>query len=211
VGFHKTYTTFFPDFKGFHWQQHFHGAMMMSWLIMLIVQPFLIKYGKYKTHRTLGKLGYVLAPLVCYSLFVITEMRYLRNAADISESTALAGLAIDIPDILIFGLLYALAMINRHQSGIHARYMAGTAILMINPSLGRVLFVLGATSPIIVVIFNLLEPLGLLLLFINLRKRINIKPFLIMVILVATRVRCFACQTTIWWQKFATWFVTVFF
>ena len=46
IGFHKTYTIHFPAFTGFHWQQHFHGAMLMSWFLMLIIQPFLIRYKK---------------------------------------------------------------------------------------------------------------------------------------------------------------------
>ncbi len=64
IGFHQTYTVFFPTFKGFRWEQHFHGAMLMAWLSMLMVQPFLIKFGKYEWHRTLGKVGYVYSTLL---------------------------------------------------------------------------------------------------------------------------------------------------
>ena len=46
IGFSKTYIQFFPKFDGFKAAQHFHGMMMMGWLLMLLVQPILILKGK---------------------------------------------------------------------------------------------------------------------------------------------------------------------
>ncbi|HEV8283090.1 MAG TPA: hypothetical protein VGQ09_02205 [Chitinophagaceae bacterium] len=54
VGFYKTYIQFFPTFDGFKTVQHFHGMMMIGWLLMLILQPFLILKGKTKLHRRVG-------------------------------------------------------------------------------------------------------------------------------------------------------------
>jgi len=34
---------FFPKFQGFRHEQHFHGIMMLVWMIFLIIQPLLIK------------------------------------------------------------------------------------------------------------------------------------------------------------------------
>ena len=73
IGFHKTYTIHFPQFKGFRWEHHFHGAMLMSWFLLLIIQPILIRFDKNNIHRSLGKISYVLVPLVCYSLFLVTR------------------------------------------------------------------------------------------------------------------------------------------
>ena len=69
-GFYKTYLIFFPSFTGFNNVQHFHGAMMMIWFSLLAVQPFLIAYKKYKIHRTLGKVSYVVAPILLYFDFL---------------------------------------------------------------------------------------------------------------------------------------------
>jgi hypothetical protein len=68
-GFYKTYIIFFPSFTGFNNLQHFHGAMMMIWMGFLIVQPLLIRSGKVTTHRAVGKLSYVIAPLLMVSIF----------------------------------------------------------------------------------------------------------------------------------------------
>ncbi|HET9434615.1 MAG TPA: hypothetical protein VFO37_12700, partial [Chitinophagaceae bacterium] len=54
IGFSKTYIRFFPEFDGFKAAQHFHGMMMMGWLLMLLVQPILILKGKTKFHRRIG-------------------------------------------------------------------------------------------------------------------------------------------------------------
>jgi hypothetical protein len=43
---------------------HIHFTLMTLWIVMLIVQPFLIKYKKVAIHRMLGKISYVLVPLV---------------------------------------------------------------------------------------------------------------------------------------------------
>lgn len=40
VGFHRTYTIFFPAFKGYHWEQYFHGLMLMSWFALLNCSAF---------------------------------------------------------------------------------------------------------------------------------------------------------------------------
>jgi hypothetical protein len=45
-GFYKTYIIFFPSFTGFNNVQHFHGAMMVTWMLFLIVQPLLIRSGQ---------------------------------------------------------------------------------------------------------------------------------------------------------------------
>jgi hypothetical protein len=213
IGFHNTYTIFFPAFEKFHWQHHYHGAMMMCWLIMLMVQPFLIKYGKYKTHRTLGKLGYVLAPLVVYSLFVITKFQYYHWLGAATENVALAMVALSIPDIFSFGLLFALAMIHRHKPSVHARYMIGTALLILGPGVGRIFIRLVGLPPFIgihIAVF-IMDILALLLLFHDFRKSINIKPALTIVIVLAIKHFCFASQNAIWWQKFAKWFAMLFF
>lgn len=213
IGFHKTYTMFFPSFKGFRWEQHFHGIMLMSWFAMLIIQPFLIKFGKNKIHRTLGKAGYVLAPLVCYSIFLVTKMVYHREIAIRPESSVLAQLSLDIPTIFIFGLFFTLAMVNRHKSDVHMRYMIGTSLLMIGPGLGRTLIIFGGIPfPVTVsIVYYISEIIAVLFLLNDLRKGANIKPLLTIVTVLVINHLLWAFQEAAFWQKIAKWFVTVFF
>lgn len=213
IGFHNTYTIFFPSFKGFRWEQHFHGIMLMSWFAMLIVQPFLIKYGKNNIHRTLGKLGYVLAPLVCYSIFLVTKMVYHREIATRPESSVLGQLSLDIPTIFIFGLFFALAMVNRHKSDVHMRYMIGTSLLMIGPGLGRALIIWGGVPfPMAVsIVYYIAELIAVLFLINDIRNRANIKPLLTILAVLVINHLLWAFQDTALWQSIAKWFVTVAF
>ena len=213
IGFHKTYTIFFPQFKDFQWVQHFHGAVLMSWTLMLIVQPFLIRFNKRKVHRTLGKLGYVLAPLVCFSIFLVTRMVYHREIATRPESSVLGQLSLDIPTIFIFGLFFALAMINGKDSAAHMRYMVATSLLLIGPGLGRILIIYGGMPfpPAVTTVYYVMEAIAVLFLLNDIRKGNNIKPFLTINIILILNHICWAFQGASWWQTFAKWFVSIAF
>ncbi len=213
VGFHITYTIHFPDFKGFQAVQHFHGAILMAWFGMLIVQPFLIRYKKHELHRKIGKLGYILAPLVCYSIFLVTKMVYFREIAIRPIPDVLGQISLDIPTIILFGLFYLLAMINRKNSSTHMRYMIATSLLMIGPGMGRALIIFGGLPfPVAVTaVIYLSEIIAFIFLLFDFFKKRNIKPFLTIFILLILNHICWAFQMSGWWQGFAELFVSAFF
>ena len=113
--------------------------MMLLWLMLLIVQPLLIKNKKYQVHRFIGKLSLIIAPLLILSIFLISKMVYHRVNATTSQQEALAAIVLGIPDMFAFILFYYLAIFNSRNRAIHMRYMIGTALLMIGPGLGRIL------------------------------------------------------------------------
>jgi hypothetical protein len=213
IGFHRTYTVHFPQFKGFQWQHHFHGIMLMSWFGMLIIQPLLIRLGKNNIHRQLGKLGYVLAPLVCYSIFLVTKLVYHREILVRPEPSVLAQMALDIPEIFIFGIFFTLAMVNRHNPNTHMRYMIGTSLLMIGPGLGRALIVFGgmAFPAAVTVVYYVAEVIAVLFLLNDFRKRNNPRPMLTIVAILLFNHFLWAFQEAAFWQKFAKWFVDIAF
>jgi uncharacterized membrane protein YozB (DUF420 family) len=213
IGFHKTYTIHFLEFNNFQWEQHFHGAMLMSWFLLLIIQPLLIRFKKNKIHRNLGKVSYLLAPLVCYSIFLVTRMVYLREIKSRPMESVLGQLSLDIPTIFIFGLFFALAMINRKDAAVHMRYMIATSLLMIGPGLGRALIIFGGlpfpTS--VSLVFYISEIIAVLFLLNDVRKGNNVKPFLTITIILILNHLCWGFQSAAWWQSIANWFVTNFF
>ena len=141
VGFYPTYFRKFPVFENVTTVQHFHGAMMMTWMIFLIVQPLLIRSGKVTIHRAIGKLSYVIAPLVIVSIFLASRMVYQRPEPVLPHEEKIAGIALSIPYLFGFAILYSLAIINRKNTYMHMRYMIGTSFLMIAPGFGRGLIV----------------------------------------------------------------------
>ncbi len=70
-GFYQSYTSHFPQFKNATPLIHVHGALLMTWMLLLIVQPLLIHYGKAPLHRTIGKVSWLLGPLIIISLFLL--------------------------------------------------------------------------------------------------------------------------------------------
>ena len=114
-GFHRTYTVFFPSFEGFLFVQHFHGFMMLLWLVLLIVQPLLIARRKHHLHRLVGSASYVIAPLIMLSIFLVADMVFGKNMATRSPADAYAEIALSIPSIVFFGIFYGLAISNRRR------------------------------------------------------------------------------------------------
>lgn len=140
-GFYKTYLIFFPSFEGFTITHHFHGAMMMIWMCFLIVQPLLIRAGKTNIHRFIGKLSYLIAPLLMVSIFLVSRISYYRQVPGMTHEDKIAEIALSTPYIPALAILYCLALMNRRHTYDHLRYMIGTSLFMIGPGLGRALIV----------------------------------------------------------------------
>ena len=140
VGFFKRYIQFFPTFDGFTAAQHFHGMMMMGWLLMLLVQPILILKGKAKLHRRIGTLSYVLAPLVLLSMYLVIHSRYDFYIEQGGQTKGvISWLSLNFRLMVFFAVLYSLAIYYRHRPALHMRYMVSTAFVLIGPGLVRVL------------------------------------------------------------------------
>ena len=48
-------------------------------------------------------------------------------------------ISLSMPGLIIFGILFGLAVANKRRTYYHMRYMIATALLMIGPGLGRIL------------------------------------------------------------------------
>lgn len=149
IGFSRTYITYFPKFEPavipgfgtvpFNWIMHFHGMMMMGWLLMLLVQPILIQTGRTSLHRRVGKLSYVLAPLVVVGIYLANMDSFRITEKLVSTSEAVGNVALTFPGLIFFATLYSLAMYYRRQPSLHMRFMISTAILLIPPAVDRLI------------------------------------------------------------------------
>lgn len=140
IGFHPTYIQYFPTFEKFTWLHHIHGALMASWIILLLVQPILIHKGKFAAHRFIGKLSYVTAPLMIVSMFLVLRLSYRKHVLKFPAEAEMSEQAPIIMQLLCFTVLFALAVIYRKHTFYHMRFMIGTALLMIIPIVGRIFF-----------------------------------------------------------------------
>ncbi len=131
---------------------HIHFVLMALWLMMLIAQPFLIKYKKLKWHRLLGKVSYILVPLVLLTAFLLIRNEYYRNIEGLNQQVAkglkqyspaeilqqAAATPIGLFYFTWFLVFYLLAIKNRRKSPRHARYMLATALTLTGPTVDRI-------------------------------------------------------------------------
>ncbi|MFT5140646.1 MAG: hypothetical protein ACI9H8_000793 [Lysobacterales bacterium] len=136
LGFWPSY--FSPSASGATFGHHFHAIAMIGWVLMLIVQPWLIRTRKRDTHRLIGRFSFVWAPLVVISALYIV----LENLQKLPQPFPPVGLSffwLGLASAPFFAVLYSLAIINRKDMQLHARYMAATTLGFITPGLGRLL------------------------------------------------------------------------
>lgn len=215
VGFYPTYISKFPSFEDVTTVHHFHGAMMMLWFSFLIVQPLLITYKKYSLHRALGKISYVVAPLVLYSIFLASQHEYYRDLTHSTEAESLAGLALDMTSIVAFGICYGLAIRNVKNTQVHMRYMVGTILIMMGPGIMRIVLVYQPFSQVsfptgVLYTFIISLGIGLALLAFDLLKGKPYKPYLVALSLMTGIYLAFIYRMSDWWQAIAGAIAIVF-
>lgn len=138
VGFWPSYFAKFFDGTGdFSFYFHFHAFFAVLWIFMLIVQPILIRLKKFALHKKIGKLSYILVPLVFISIILLAHSTLRGPKENL-------GLELWVPfkDLLIFAVGYGIAIKYRKTMAIHARGMIVAGIVLIEPAFVRlVLFV----------------------------------------------------------------------
>ena len=219
------YSTYFNTlFAGHLPIIHIHFVLMTLWIAMLIAQPFLVKFKKVSVHRMLGKISYVLVPLVLISGFLMIRMSYYRYL-QIGYSKAAEGLtqvsnaellqnaadfqAIAVFYLVWFALFYSLAIINRRRSAVHARYMLAAALTLLGPIVDRIMLIPlgleslpGGLSPMWVS-FILIDLVLLFLLYKDYQHKRTLKTLLVcLLVYIPAQFVHFAILGNGWWKDF---------
>lgn len=118
---------------------HVHAFLGLLWMLTLIVQPWAVAARRMHVHRTLGRLTYALAPAFVVTGVLVAHVRFSRMPEEIFVREAFS-LYLPLFVASLFGLAYSMALRWRHAPLVHARFMASTAVLFIDPVLGRILF-----------------------------------------------------------------------
>lgn len=113
---------------------HFHATLAILWVFMLIAQPILIRQKKFALHKKIGKLSYILVPLIFISIILLAHSTLRGPRENV-------GLELWVPfkDLLIFAVGYGIAITYRHTMAIHARGMIVAGIVLIEPALVRLI------------------------------------------------------------------------
>ncbi|TVR54893.1 MAG: hypothetical protein EA421_07645 [Gemmatimonadales bacterium] len=137
-----TLVAFYPSYFGrLHetgpWH-HLHGVTATLWMTLLVVQPLLHRLGRWDWHRRLGRVAFVLVPLVVLGGMVMVE-RMLNAEGRYPPGLPYQLGFIDFFVLTQFVLFFALAMKHRADMQLHARYMACTVVGPLIPALARLL------------------------------------------------------------------------
>ena len=144
IGFYPTY---FSKLANIDLKHHFHAIVATTWMLMLVLQSWLVAQKQFQLHRMVGRLSIIVVLLFVISGAVITHtMLAAHNGFSKAFGSRLAfG---DITTVLGFVCAYGLAIHFRRQRALHSRFMASTALLALPPALARVFanFVPGVDS-----------------------------------------------------------------
>lgn len=133
-GFWQTY--FVGSVRPISSYDHVHGIAMFGWCFMLIVQSTLIRQRKQSLHRAVGKISYLLVPLIILSTLVLANS--LLNVRGLTFE-GLYVLMLQMTILAQFVVFYSMAIRNRKRPDVHARYMICTALPLIDPIFARIL------------------------------------------------------------------------
>ena len=148
---------------------HWHAFFATSWIIIYCVQTILIKHRNINLHKNLGFLSILFALGVIVSGFYVSiglvERALLANSAG-----AKPLLLVNLLDLSMFGILYAIGIQNRKNGIEHKRFITISAIVLLNAALFRIgRFFIGPGFPAVLLAIVLTS--GMLILFIKLEEK----------------------------------------
>ncbi len=117
---------------------HVHALLMAMWCVLLIVQPLLLRLGQRDRHRQLGRSAWLLAPAIVASSLALAVVMTRPAAGAPIEAFRYSLFFLQIATALLFGGCVAMALAQRRDAALHARWMVAGGITFIDPVFARV-------------------------------------------------------------------------
>ncbi|MGH8218827.1 MAG: hypothetical protein ACREUT_09730 [Steroidobacteraceae bacterium] len=152
VGFGRTFflRPLFPV-PPISWYLYLHGAVQVSWFLLLIAQTQLIARGRAALHRRLGAVGAVLAVLVVGVSFVSVlrlpghfKSGHLSIDAPFDLKAILAIFWHDLASLIVMTVFLATALALRRRTAVHKRLMLFASNLIVAPAVPRIALLLAS-------------------------------------------------------------------
>ncbi|GEM_PF-6220638 len=136
AGFWNSYfSLFINDFKDIQYLIHIHALFASLWIIILIIQPYLLFMNKIKLHKTYGNFSKLIFILLTASIVVIILLKLHFNQYNLDIS-----IFVPFKDIILLFVGAGIGYSNTSNLVVHRKGMILTAIAMIEPALIRLLF-----------------------------------------------------------------------
>ena len=199
AGFFPSYFSRLGETSAAH---HFHGITATLWMLILVLQPLLYRFGKLHWHRIIGRTTLLLVPMLVVGGLIMVHMMLNseRYPPNLPEQLAF----IDFFVITQFVAFYILALQNVHDTQLHARYMAATIFGPLIPALTRFLFVfpwISSFSMSLHISYLLVEFVILILIFHDYRQgKVRLPYKLALGLMVTQHVMMHFAGTWEWWH-----------
>lgn len=122
--------------------KNFHAVVMTLWLLLLISQAFLMRFGKLAEHHKLGKVSFVLGPICIISFPLLAASMFPPEGMAVPPFRAYV-LWLQIGLGGLFAWFFLAAIYYRKEPVRHARYMIATALTLIDPIVVRLVIFYG--------------------------------------------------------------------
>ncbi len=193
-----------------HPYEHVHGIALFGWCLMLIVQSSLIRTSRRSLHRKIGKLSYLLAPVIIVSVLLLAN--YKLNVRGLTDD-AYYIFSLQVFLLIQFVVFYSLAIKNRKRPDVHARYMICTVIPLLDPIFARILFFnvfqadfsSGAFEYVTYTCIDLMLVIMIIWDWKAHRRRDVFLPMLF--VALATQIPTFFVVESTIWHAFASWYM----
>ena len=191
---------------------HLHAFTAALWMGMLIIQPWLIRTYRFELHRALGRVSYVLVPVIVICMLLLANYR-LRTVKESDYPIQTYVLYLQISLAALFAVSFGLAMIYRCKAEVHARFMICTGLTLIDPVFARLFYLIhsGSAQYHQWLTYGLTDILFLILIIAERRNRSGRWVFpLMLIVFVIAQIPALLWLTNLEiWQSFAIWFRSI--
>jgi len=192
---------------------HIHAFTATLWMLMLIVQPWLVRTYRYELHGALGRFSFVLAPVLLISMLLLANHR-LRTVGDEAYQIQTYILYLQVSLVLLFSVSYGLAIWYRSRTDLHARFMICTGLTLIDPVFARLSYLVHPDSAQFHqwVTFGLTDLVLLALIWFERRGSGTSRwvfPVMLCLFVVLQIPALFWLTNYAPWQTFALWFKSI--
>lgn len=177
AGFYQTYFKNFPFADKITYFEHLHASIAIAWVLLLVIQPILIRNKNYRLHKKLGRLSYFV-----FSLLILS---FVPQVIKVVKTEPLENLFFPLADACLLLTFYLLAIYYRRNIAKHMRYMIAGSLVLLGPTIGRIGPILFGWSGLLTqnVQYGVIYSILIALLIYDAKKLKNNKPYVIATVL----------------------------
>ena len=189
--------------------KHVHGLIFSSWIVLFVIQTWLVVADRRDIHRRLGVAGALLVVVmsVVGYLLAVDAGRH-GFTPDATRVTPLSFMAIPLFDLGVFVALVAWALLLRRRSDWHKRLMLLATLSLLPPALARIAMQF-PPAPVLPIAFGGTALIVVAMVIIDRVVQRRLHPAMLwggLLIIVSLPARILIGGTQVW-QDFAGWLI----